>query len=180
MNTRLVFLLLIFFVGVSGQRRRSNIDWRNQNGWCEEARTKSIELAETCYADDQCCAQSSQCANGCCGKDKYCHEECYDGKGEKTIETDTTLEEYKAFLGRPKCARLVYNRKDEDLEVAVLVFRVTSFVLWIVFMTIGICCCCRARNQDFKERAEIKLAIKKMSEKIRSMQSEGGEMMGLH
>ena len=52
MNTRLVSLLFIICVVVSGQRRKSNIDWRNQNGWCEEARTKSIELAETCYADD--------------------------------------------------------------------------------------------------------------------------------
>ena len=69
---------------------------------------------------------------------------------------------------------------DEDLDMAVMVFRLVSFLCWVIFMTIGICMCCRARNQDFKERAEIKKALKKMSEKIRSLQSNGGEMMGLN
>ena len=104
---------IFFAVSAHG---RGRADWRDKNGWCEEARRQTVELFETCYGDDECCAVSSQCANGCCGSDLYCHKECFGEDGENLHGARESQSEYQLLSSREPCKRIIKNRHDEDLE----------------------------------------------------------------
>ena len=127
-------------------------EWRNKNGWCQEARISPLELIETCYADEQCCQKSSQCSDGCCGKDKICHKRCFDEKGISLHAAEISLIEYKLLLERPKCQYLIKNVHDPDLYLVDMIVRLTAFAIQMIIVCTGLVCCIRARGRDQRER----------------------------
>ena len=53
---------------------------------------------------------------------------------------------------RAECGKLVYNVKDEELELAINIIRVGSFIISLFLMIFGAVQCVRSRMRDQKEK----------------------------
>ena len=133
--------------------RSREFEWRDEHDWCDEARNEPVELLETCYADDNCCKESSQCANGCCGLDKICHKDCFSEDGKVNLHrAPITLRQYKEFVTREPCRELVYNKDDWEIDM----YR--AGMAWFLFLgfcttcVTGCICFCCVRKADKRER----------------------------
>ena len=166
--TNLFTTFIVLFGGALAQLsdKDFSLGHRDNNGWCDEARTKAIEMIETCYADEQCCQLSSQCANGCCGADQYCHTDCFSDDGENLHDAPISLIEYNILQGRPECKKTVENVKDEQKERAEKIVRLVSFLIWAILMVVGFVCCIRATNRHSEEKKLIDEAKKKLKLKV--------------
>ena len=158
---------------VTAQRRNRNsvTNYRDNNGWCEEARTRAIEALETCYGDEQCCRSSSQCANGCCGEDQFCHKDCFDSNGKNLVGTPISLLEYKRLLQRETCEKTITNVKDEDLAKLEQGVRIFSFLIWTICMIVGCCCCIVGKSRLDKVKNGIGEAKSKIKKRIQEMEA---------
>ena len=53
---------------------------------------------------------------------------------------------------RAECGKLVYNVKDEELELAINIIRIGSFFISLFLMIFGAVQCVRSRMRDQKEK----------------------------
>ena len=61
----------------------------------------------------------------------------------------------------------MYNVKDEELELAMNIIRIGSFIISVILMVTGAVQCVRSRMRDQKERKQIKEAKRKMKMRIK-------------
>ena len=65
----------------------------------------------------------------------------------------------------------MYNVKDEELELAMNIIRIGSFIISVILMVTGAVQCVRSRMRDQKERKQIKEAKRKMKMRIKQLKN---------
>ena len=150
--------------------RDQSFRWRDKTEWCDEARNEPLELIETCYANGNCCRESSQCADGCCGEDSLCHETCFDESGVNLYNAPINIGKHKALRIREPCRELVYNNDEWEIDMYRAGFAWFLFLGFTISCCTGIICFCRARSFDKRERKQIYKAQRSLIDKIRKME----------